>query len=46
MHTRYKLWTSTTHLFLWRVSEPEYALPWNMLYWKGVPPMSARVAKK
>lgn len=46
MHPWYKLWTSTTHLFLWRESAPEYALPWNMLYWKGVPLMRARVAKK
>lgn len=35
-----------TYLFLWRVSVPEYELPWNMLYWKGVPKTTVEVNTK
>ena len=35
-----------THLFLCRCSEPEYALPWNMLYRDGVPLINGKVSNK
>lgn len=34
-----------SYLFLWRDSAPEYALPWYMSYWSGVPQTSAKVRK-
>ncbi len=35
-----------TYLFLCRVSVPEYASPWNKLYWKGDALMRGKVIKK
>lgn len=35
-----------TYLFLCRVSVPEYALPCNLLYWKGDPLMRGKVIKR